>query len=169
MGKFSYPKFYQKISAFYRTRERAKKTVYYVDKIATALVFLAYLAGFFLLVIGKTSLFSKRFLTFLLCPFSALISVSLLRLLIKRKRPYENGISPLFEKQKTGNSFPSRHAASAFSIAFSLFPVNFPCAIVALFCGITFLYTRTVLGWHYPSDLSAGGLLGAVFGAICLL
>lgn len=161
--------FHKKISEFYQTRPLAKKILFYADKISTALVFLAYLIGFLLLVIKKTPLLSSCFMVFLLCPFSALICVSLFRFLCKRKRPYENGVVPLFEKHKTGNSFPSRHSASAFSIGVSLLPVCLPCAIVALVSGVAFLYTRTVLGWHYPSDLLAGSVLGGIFGSLNFL
>lgn len=169
MEKLSYPQFHEKISAFYRSRKKAAKTLFWTDKTATALVFLAYVTGFFLLIFQKNALFSAVFWKFLSFPFVSLVFVALLRIICKRKRPYENGVKPLFEKGKTGGSFPSRHAASAFSIGVSLIPVCHLLGILALFCGFVFFYTRTVLGWHYPTDLIAGGVLGGVIGALSLI
>lgn len=168
MERFSYAKFHHKLSAFYRARPRAAKALFWVDKTVTAFVFLAYAIGAILLIHSE-KLFSKAFLRFALPPFSALLIVSALRLLIKRKRPYENGIEPLFKKEKTGNSFPSRHSTSAFSIGVTLLPVCFPLGISVLCLGITFLYTRAAIGWHYPSDLICGGILGGAIGAFAFL
>ena len=169
MEKFSYPKFYQTLSRGYVYHPRAKKILFTVDKLATYLVFLAYVSGFFILVFGKTPLFSWRFLSFLGFPFLSLVCVLLLRVFIKRKRPYEQGVTPLIEKNSTGNSFPSRHTTSAFAIGVSLIPVFLPLGILSLVCGLIFFYTRMVLGWHYPSDLLIGGVLGASLGALCFL
>ena len=169
MEKFSYPQFHQKIAKGYIAHPRAKTTLFWTDKIATYLVFLAYVSGFFILLFGKTPVLSWRFLSFLGFPFLSLVCVYVLRLFIKRKRPYEQGITPLVEKNSTGNSFPSRHTTSAFAIGTSLLSVFLPLGVLSLVCGLVFFYTRMVLGWHYPSDLLFGGVLGAGLGALCLL
>jgi undecaprenyl-diphosphatase len=65
-------------------------------------------------------------------------------------------------------SFPSGHAAGAFTVAaFVAFEARVhPAAKVALFviaAGIAL--SRVVLGVHFPSDIAAGALLGVVVAA----
>lgn len=158
-----YEIFYKKISAPFRGREKAIKAVSVTE---TALVLLVAIA-FFGVCIRQTFFVPFAWQTVactLGCPALCLGCVSLLRKLVKRKRPYENGIVPLREKTSTGNSFPSRHVACACVIATVAMPVAV-WAGVSLYAAATLIACiRLLFGHHYPTDLLAGALLGVAFG-----
>jgi undecaprenyl-diphosphatase len=65
---------------------------------------------------------------------------------------------------QSGFSFPSSHAVDAFCLAgFVLF--YYPSARLPLliFAGLT-AYSRVYCGYHFPSDILAGGISGYLFG-----
>jgi undecaprenyl-diphosphatase len=79
---------------------------------------------------------------------------------VRRPRPHVPGAAPLV-RTAAGHGFPSSHAASsaAAALAYSaLLPGT--VAVPALAAGIC--VSRLVAGVHYPSDVAAGVLLGAV-------
>lgn len=62
---------------------------------------------------------------------------------------------------RTWSSFPSDHAVLAFVMAVSLWRVSRPVGAWALFHAVAFIcLPRLYVGFHYPSDLLAGALLG---------
>lgn len=98
------------------------------------------------------------------------ILVTLINLFYKKQRPYQEfNFTPITSKLfswKTNipNSFPSRHTTAYFSIA-AVVALFFPwlglgLIIASLLAGIG----RVVLGYHWPTDIVAGALLGAVVG-----
>jgi membrane-associated phospholipid phosphatase len=105
-------------------------------------------------------------LSLLLFPALCFLTVSLLQKLVKRKRPYENGVQPLVPKNAYGNSFPSRHSACAFVIATTALPY-FPLLGGALFAvGAWITFFRFLFGHHYFTDLLCGSALGVGFGLL---
>ena len=65
---------------------------------------------------------------------------------------------------QTGFSFPSGHAVDAFCLAgFILFYYPKARLPLLIFAGLT-AYSRVYCGYHFPSDILAGGLLGYLFG-----
>lgn len=94
--------------------------------------------------------------------------VTLLKELFGRVRPCDAlaFCEPLFEPSPGGHSFPSGHAAGSFAFA------GFVAARSPRWSPLVFLWavvvglSRCVLGVHYPSDVLAGGLLGAVVGVL---
>jgi len=89
---------------------------------------------------------------------------AILKLLVARLRPY--GIVPFSFLGAINYSFPSSHAA----VAFSLLPIlnkEFPklkwfWILFAVFVS----YGRIYLGLHYPSDVIAGALIGYIIGSV---
>ena len=87
----------------------------------------------------------------------------LIKLLVKRPRPFIGNINivPVYRAQ--GFSFPSGHASSSFSTATALsiaYPKWYVIGPAFLWAG-TISYSRMYLGEHYPTDVAAGAFLGA--------
>ena len=98
------------------------------------------------------------------------IIVRCVSLLYHRKRPYqEYGFTPIesrfFSSATTiPNSFPSRHVASYIAIAFTMifmYPM-IPILWLLPVLIIPTLFARVILGFHYPSDIVAGIVIGLI-------
>ena len=66
------------------------------------------------------------------------------------------GFTPLFPKDKTGQSMPSRHCFSAAAIAGTAWYVLPPLGAVLAVLGVLIAISRVVTGVHYISDVLAG-------------
>ncbi len=92
---------------------------------------------------------------------SSILSV-ILKLMVGRLRPY--GVVPFSFLGAVNYSFPSLHAAAAFSLLPVLnkkFPkLNWFWTLFAVFVA----YGRVYLGLHYVSDVIAGALMGYLIG-----
>lgn len=171
MRKENYKRFYEKITAKLRLRPRLIKAIAWLDKgvvygfVATYAVYLGF------------TLFSAPFDLLLWAnkmglPALCFGVVTLLRVLIKRPRPYEKagaGIDAINKKDTVGNSMPSRHVASAFVIAMVFLAESTLFGVIALCVSILIAALRVLEGVHYPSDALIGALLGISFGAVGLL
>lgn len=96
--------------------------------------------------------------------------VELMKILIRRRRPYINlkDIRIVGERAR-GHSFPSGHTSQTFFLATMLFQHFNPGILgalilysIALLVGITRIY----VGMHYPRDVIAGSVLGTVWGLL---
>ena len=165
--KYSYVSLYEKNAAFFNARPALKKSLPFFDRFLSLAFALAYLT----FVLGKIFLEypAEDLMKILFSPALCLFLVSLLRLAISRPRPYsEQGanITPLYPKKgATDHSFPSRHLACAFVIAATILPYSIGAGVCLTVFGFALAYTRFALGWHYPSDL----LGGAVLGVLCAI
>lgn len=100
-------------------------------------------------------------------PAGTLLIVTALRKLINRKRPYiKYDTEPLIPKKSIGESFPSRHTASAFIIAMSGFSLSPMLAFCLLFIATLIAITRILAGVHYITDVLAGMLISAGIGTV---
>lgn len=112
----------------------------------------------------------ERVIRAALVPASVFVLVTVLRPLIHRQRPYDRfGVEPVGSWQPNkGKSMPSRHAASAAAIAFSVMWVH-PSASVILFMGLLcagICMLRVLTGKHYPSDVAVALLIAGAMSLI---
>lgn len=128
-------------------------------------VFICYPAMLIAMLI--TNGFHKSFLLMLCVPAGVLVLVTILRKLINRPRPYEKfSTPPLFTRDGKGESFPSRHTASAFIIAMSGFTINLWLGVILLAISAIIGCARVLSGVHYISDVLAGALLSVLIGTV---
>ena len=94
----------------------------------------------------------------LMKPLIAFITVTILRKLINRKRPYEYmNITPLVSHKK-GQSFPSRHTLSAMIIALVTLDIHMTLGIIMIILASLIGICRILAGVHHISDVLAGAM-----------
>lgn len=156
---------YERISAPFRSPRR-RKLLTLVNRALTLATYAFYigLCGFWLLQRDA------RLLPALLIPGVPFVLLSLFRKKLDAPRPYEAlDIEPLIHKDTRGKSFPSRHVFSVFVIAMTAALLS-PVATAALcLAGALMACIRVVGGVHFPRDVIAGALIGAISGAVGLL
>jgi membrane-associated phospholipid phosphatase len=92
---------------------------------------------------------------------NSLVLVESLKYSLRRERPYQgNGTGPFF--QNGGTSFPSEHAAAAWSVA-GVIAHEYPSPFVKIMAyGLASLvdYSRVRARQHFPSDVFVGSIMG---------
>lgn len=111
----------------------------------------------------------------LLVPWSAIAGSWILaeasKYAFNRARPHASDlrIAPLV-KTPSSSSFPSGHSATAAAGAISLSAAYPGLAPAFAVCAAAVMFSRAYLGVHYPSDIVAGAVIGAVVsGALAWL
>lgn len=101
-------------------------------------------------------------------PAAGAVIVTILRKLINRQRPYEAlGFVPFLKyKEGKGQSFPSRHTACAFLVAFACLYVFVPLGIGMFVLAVMIALSRLVSGMHYPSDVISGFFLSLIVAVL---
>ena len=98
------------------------------------------------------------------------VAVSVLRKIINAPRPYELiGDFPHRPKNKSGESFPSRHTFSAFLIATLLLPWSVAVGASLYAVGALLAAARVLLGIHFVRDVTAGAAVGIISGIIGII
>ena len=122
--------------------------------------------GIWLMValIKKDQANKRRALQLLLPVALSAIIANLLKYTIDLPRPYE--LYPFIHKLSVGGSpsFPSGHTADAFAFATAVSLMYRKwIVVVVMLAWATFVgYTRMALGVHFPSDVLAGAVIGAM-------
>lgn len=154
---------YRAVIGWFNARPAAKKALRLVSRSAVALVYLLYLGMLAWLAWHRMG----QLWPALVVPASAFVVGTLVRKLIDRPRPYTAlGFTPLFPKDKTGQSMPSRHCFSAAAIAGTAWYVLQPLGAVLAVLGVLIAISRVVTGVHYISDVLAGLAFGSVFAVL---
>ncbi len=113
------------------------------------------------LLFGRTRTAGALAAVSMACNF--LVNNVFLKNFVARTRPYEavEGLSRIIEAQRDF-SFPSGHSGSSFAAATVIFlmcPRRY--GISALVLASAIALSRLYVGVHYPTDVLAGGLIGA--------
>ena len=108
-----------------------------------------------------------RILMIICPPLAGFIFISMIRSGMNLKRPYEKyDIVPLIEKETKGNSFPSRHVFSAFSIGVSLLVISPYLSLTCLIAGMIIAVCRVLSGVHYIMDVVFGAAFGSAISLV---
>ena len=157
---------YQKIRSFFERRPALRKTMNVLNRFLPLTLYAAYPVLLFVLALLRDARFFKA----LVIPAFVFLAVTLLRKVINRPRPYETlEIEPLIRKEKSGESFPSRHVASAFIIAVVFSYVSLPLGIAVGVIAALIAVIRPLAGIHYPADVLAGALFSLAIGVPAFL
>ena len=152
---------YQKVRLFFERRPVLRKALPLLNRFLPLVLYAAYPFLLFVLLFLKDPRFFKAFVI----PTTVFLGVTLLRKAVNRPRPYETlAIDPLIRKEKSGESFPSRHVASAFIIAVTFFYVSLPLGVLVGVIACLIAVIRPLAGIHYPSDVIAAALLSVLVG-----
>lgn len=153
---------YDIIEKFFRNHEKLYFLLRIIYKYASYPVFVLYPL---LLIYTLWNRQIADFVKILVIPAVTFVMVTLLRLVINKARPYEAlDINPLIRKNKNGQSFPSRHAASVFIIAMAFLYVNIYAGIAMIILGILICVSRVLAGVHYVSDVIVGAVISVILG-----
>jgi membrane-associated phospholipid phosphatase len=166
-----YRKLYHACSAPLRGKEGVIKTLAWIEKAFVA-IFVAAYVFFCAFVLLNSGLSLKNLSITILLPAVCFGTVSALRKVFCRPRPYQTtgaGIQPLIKKESEGDSFPSRHIASAFVIGTVALSQFIWVGVLCYLAGLYLAVVRFLFGLHYPTDLFAGIVFGVLFGAFAFL
>ena len=164
-----YKKLYEPQAAFFKKRTWARNALKIGNYLFTGLPAAAYFTLLTAHVINKAF---YALIPSVCIPLACFLFVTLFRAFIRRKRPYDKrgaAIEPVFYKDDKPNSFPSRHVASAAVIATAYAYYCFPIGVALYFITAGLAYARFASGFHYPTDLLCGGVIGAIFGGLFFL
>ena len=112
----------------------------------------------------------KQVLMYVFIPASGFVILSLLRKKINAPRPYEEwDINPLLDRDRPGQSMPSRHVFSATIISMACLHASLSVGLILLILSAILGLVRVLGGVHYPKDVVVGYICGLVWGVLFFL
>lgn len=157
---------YKKIGDFFGRHSFILAALKFVCKYLSYPVFVAY-PSLLVYLFFQYGVLSREFSRVLIVPAVVFAAVTLFRKEFNRQRPYEKfDIEPIIHKDKKGQSFPSRHAASVFIIAMAFLYVNTLLGILFLIVGVVMCVSRVLCGVHFIKDVLVGAALSVLVGYV---
>ena len=159
---------YQRLYEWSFSRERLISAMRIISVPAVAAVVVA-----FVVFVARSALVYSlpRALTVLAVSGIPFLLVSLLRRLLGAKRPHELIDLEALPRHGCGDSFPLRHAFSAFHIGALILPELPVLGAAVLLLGVYISLSRVLLGIHFIRDVLAGAITGVatgIIGAVCI-
>ena len=112
----------------------------------------------------------KQVLMYVFIPASGFVILSLLRKKINAPRPYEEwDIKPLLDRDRPGQSMPSRHVFSATIISMACLHASLTMGAICLTLSAFLGLVRVLGGVHFPKDVVVGYICALVWGVIFFL
>ena len=158
-------KAYIKITDFFRRPGWRSNLLFFLSRFIPIVIFNVY--GIFCILYFFAR--PQVLIRFIGVPLACFILVTLSRIVIHKKRPYEAmDFHPINfnDKLKKGKSFPSRHTASAAVIAMAFLGYLPWLGILLLVLALLVGASRIFSGMHYISDVAAGLAVGLIVGLI---
>lgn len=156
---------YKKMTDYFKSNQSVNLVLKIIYKYLPYIVF----ASYPILLAYVWFCINDLFLKILLVPAGVLMLVSLLRIIINEKRPYEKfSIESVFAKSTSGKSMPSRHTASAFIIAMAFMRVSILLSSAFIIISIIIAASRVLAGVHYIKDVIVGALISIIAGVVFL-
>ena len=164
----NYQEWYQNISSILTSHPTLLFLLRSFNRLMTVAMPLVYLI---LLVTTYLQLgLSQQVGIYVLIPATGFVMLSLFRKKINHPRPYETwNISPLLEKDSSGQSMPSRHVFSATIISMACLHASLPVGLACLLFSALLGLVRVLGGVHYPTDVLVGYACGLVWGSLFFL
>lgn len=120
-----------------------------------------------LLIISLAIYKDEFLLRALIVPATVFCGITIMRMIINAKRPYEvYAFDPLVNKKTKGKSFPSRHTASAFIIALTFLKYETNLGILMLVIAVMIALVRIITGVHFVRDVITGAVISTVIGVV---
>ena len=145
-----------------KNKTKFENFIKFIANISTNLIAINYIIFLLYTLITKNLNITKC----ILIPIFIFVVITILRKLINRKRPFEIlNIKPIIN-HKNGNSMPSRHTSSAFSIALIIFFNNQIWGIICIIIALLVAITRVLTYVHYISDVLIAFLISFIMSFI---
>jgi len=154
---------YAKIRSWFLEKNIRIKSFMFLYKILPLIVFISYSILCIWLLVER----DIRILKVIFIPLVIFILVTIIRKIINTPRPYVVlNIEPLIRRDKTGESFPSRHVLSVCIIAVACLYINPWLGVLMSVIAALIAVIRVLAGVHFIKDVLVGAVISYVIGGL---